>query len=110
MPRRQRSKGDSRKAPVYTSFRGDSSSSDKDTISASQQVAQTLKRHYDKKGKISHLQKASKLHTALEINVQWRQPAPLYSTTLLLMGTLHDLSILRIEGTQRVMRLTTWLG
>lgn len=49
MPRRQRSRGDSGKAPAYTSSRGYSSNSDKE-VSAREQVARSPKRHYDKGG------------------------------------------------------------
>lgn len=50
MAQTQRFGEDGEKAPAswFTPFRGDSSNSDKGTISASEQVSHSLQRHYDR--------------------------------------------------------------
>ena len=48
MPRGLRSNGDCGKTPAFVPFRGDSSSSDEDTVSASKGVAWALQSHFDR--------------------------------------------------------------
>ena len=49
-PRRARSSGDCGKAPTIFPFQVDSSSSKDNTILANMQVAQTIRRHFDRGG------------------------------------------------------------
>lgn len=48
MPQGSRSNEDCGKTPTFVPFRGESSSSGKDTISTSKGVAQALQSHYDR--------------------------------------------------------------